>query len=60
LQNNPEFQADMLMTVENSLERMRQLMLQLREGASGAAAVGVDLARLPSAWPPMPCAAGDG
>jgi hypothetical protein len=34
LQNNPEFQADMLMTVENSLERMRQLMLQLREGAS--------------------------
>ncbi|HQQ71019.1 MAG TPA: ATP-binding protein, partial [Alicycliphilus sp.] len=43
----PEFQADMLMTVENSLERMRQLMLQLREGAaSGAAAVGVDLGKI--------------
>lgn len=47
LQNNPEFQADMLMTVENSLERMRQLILQLREGASsGAAAVGVDLGKI--------------
>lgn len=47
LQNNPEFQADMLMTVENSLERMRQLMLQLRESATpGAAAVGVDLGRI--------------
>lgn len=47
LQNNPEFQADMLMTVENSLERMRQLMLQLREGASsGTAAVGVDLCKI--------------
>ncbi len=47
LQNNPEFQADMLMTVENSLERMRQLMLQLREGASsGAGAVGVDLGKI--------------
>ena len=34
LANNPEFQQDMLMTVENSLERMRQLMLQLREGQS--------------------------
>jgi putative PEP-CTERM system histidine kinase len=31
---NPEFQQDMLMTVENALERMRQLMLQLREGAT--------------------------
>jgi len=47
LQHNPEFQADMLMTVENSLERMRQLMLQLREGAaSGATAVGVDLGKI--------------
>jgi signal transduction histidine kinase len=37
----------MLMTVENSLERMRQLMLQLREGAApGGAAVGVDLGRI--------------
>ena len=32
--DNPEFQQDMLMTVENSVERMRQLMLQLREGAT--------------------------
>jgi putative PEP-CTERM system histidine kinase len=44
LSHNPEFQADMLMTVENSLERMRQLMLQLREGAAPAGgAVGVEL-----------------
>jgi putative PEP-CTERM system histidine kinase len=47
LSHNPEFQADMLMTVENSLDRMRQLMLQLREGAaSGGASVGVDLNRV--------------
>lgn len=47
LRDNPEFQADMLMTVENSLERMRQLMLQLRDGsASGGASVGVSLARI--------------
>jgi len=32
--NNPEFQQDMLMTVEHSVERMRQLMMQLREGAT--------------------------
>lgn len=31
---NPEFQEDMLMTVENSVDRMRQLMAQLREGAT--------------------------
>jgi putative PEP-CTERM system histidine kinase len=31
---NPEFQEDMLMTVKHSVERMRQLMLQLREGAT--------------------------
>jgi putative PEP-CTERM system histidine kinase len=31
---NPEFQQDMLMTVESSLEKMRRLMLQLREGAT--------------------------
>lgn len=44
LRNNPEFQQDMLMTVENSLDRMRQLMLQLREGATPAGTVhGVDL-----------------
>ncbi|NMM75450.1 XrtA/PEP-CTERM system histidine kinase PrsK [Acidovorax sp. SRB_24] len=47
LQDNPEFQADMLMTVENSLERMRQLMLQLRgSGTSGASSVGVNLGKI--------------
>lgn len=47
LKNNPEFQADMLMTVENSLERMRQLMLQLSGGSlSGAATVGVNLSNI--------------
>jgi putative PEP-CTERM system histidine kinase len=30
--DNPEFQADMLTTVESSLDKMRQMMLQLREG----------------------------
>jgi len=45
--HDPEFQADMLMTVENSLERMRQLMAQLREGAVPVGQiVGVDLAAL--------------
>ena len=44
LHDNPEFQQDMLMTVENSLDRMRQLMLQLREGATPpGTAFGVDL-----------------
>lgn len=44
LSDNPEFQQDMLMTVENSLDRMRQLMLQLREGATPAGtAFGVNL-----------------
>jgi putative PEP-CTERM system histidine kinase len=44
LSGNPEFQQDMLLTVENSLERMRQLMLQLREGATPpGATLGVDL-----------------
>jgi putative PEP-CTERM system histidine kinase len=47
LADNPEFQQDMLMTVENSLDRMRQLMLQLREGAAPpGAAFGVDLAAI--------------
>ena len=32
--DNPEFQQDMLMTVEHSVERMRQLMMQLREGTT--------------------------
>lgn len=44
LGHNPEFQQDMLLTVENSLERMRQLMLQLREGATPTgSAFGVSL-----------------
>lgn len=42
--DNPEFQADMLSTVESSLEKMRQMMLQLREGARPVGTVsGVDL-----------------
>jgi putative PEP-CTERM system histidine kinase len=32
--DNPEFQKDMQMTVEHSVERMRQLMMQLREGTT--------------------------
>ena len=44
---NPEFQQDMLLTVENSLDRMRQLMLQLREGATPpGTAVGVNLSEI--------------
>lgn len=47
LGGNPEFQQDMLMTVENSLERMRQLMLQLREGAKPPGkAFGVNLSAI--------------
>ncbi len=42
---NPEFQQDMLMTVEHSVERMRQLMMQLREGATPPGiACGVNIA----------------
>ena len=45
--HDPEFQADMLLTLDNSLDRMRQLMAQLREGASPAGqTVGVDLGAL--------------
>lgn len=47
LHDNPEFRQDMLMTVENSLEKMRQLMAQLREGANASEGnVGVDLAHV--------------
>jgi putative PEP-CTERM system histidine kinase len=47
LHANPEFQQDMLMTIDNSLEKMRQLMLQLREGATPpGTAFGVDLGRV--------------
>jgi putative PEP-CTERM system histidine kinase len=41
---NPEFQQDMLMTVANSLEKMKQMMLQLREGEKPeGVSVGVEL-----------------
>ncbi|HNC53085.1 MAG TPA: PEP-CTERM system histidine kinase PrsK [Accumulibacter sp.] len=43
--DNPEFQKDMLMTVEHSVERMRTLMMQLREGATPLDGPrGIDLA----------------
>lgn len=43
--DNPEFQQDMLLTVESSLDKMRQMMLQLREGQKPAGgAAGVELA----------------
>lgn len=44
LRDNREFQQDMLLTVESSLGKMRQLMLQLREGtpATGGG-LGVEL-----------------
>ena len=45
LHANPEFQQDMLLTVESSLEKMRRLMLQLREGATPpGGSSGVELA----------------
>lgn len=44
LHDNREFQADMLLTVESSLARMRRLMLQLREGTPAAGtSIGVEL-----------------
>ena len=43
LHANPDFQQDMLATVENSLGRMRQLMLQLSEGQPAESACSVDL-----------------
>ena len=47
LGGNPEFQQDMLLTVESSLEKMRQLMTQLREGQKPIGNVaGVDLTSL--------------
>ncbi len=42
---NPEFQRDMLLTVESSLDKMRQMMAQLHEGQKPVGSVsGVDLA----------------
>jgi putative PEP-CTERM system histidine kinase len=47
LRDNPEFQQDMLLTVESSLEKMRQMMLQLREGQKPVGVTsGVDLVKL--------------
>lgn len=44
---NPEFQQDMLMTVSHTVERMKQLMMQLREGTTPVNAPGaVDLAEV--------------
>ena len=44
LKDNPEFREDMLITVDSALDRMRQLMLQLREGATPTVmAFGVEL-----------------
>ena len=49
LHANPEFQKDMLDTVDNSLEKMRQLMAQLREGITPAGTTfGVDLSSVAS------------
>jgi len=43
--DNPEFQKDMRMTVEHSVDRMKQLMMQLREGTTPVdAPSGIDLA----------------
>ncbi len=47
LHDNREFQQDMLLTVESSLEKMRRLMLQLREGATPpGGGRGVELAAI--------------
>jgi len=44
---NPEFQTDMLMTVQHSVERMKQVMMQLREGTTPVDAPhGVDVAAI--------------
>lgn len=44
LGDNPEFREDMLITVQSSVEKMRRLMLQLREGAPPpGGASGVEL-----------------
>jgi putative PEP-CTERM system histidine kinase len=45
LHDNPEFQRDMLETIDHAVEKMRQLMVQLREGERPADGVsGVPLA----------------
>lgn len=45
--DNPEFQQDMLMTVTHAVDRMKQLMMQLREGTTPVDAPrGVDLVEI--------------
>ena len=44
--HNPEFQDDMLMTVNHAVEKMRQLMVQLREGEPAGGVAGVDVAQV--------------
>jgi len=47
LKDNPEFREDMLITVDSAVDRMRQLMLQLREGATPpGTAFGVELGQI--------------
>lgn len=59
LHANPEFQQDMLLTVESSLEKMRRLMLQLREGAAPpGSSSGVELAPIVSRLQAMAAAQG--
>lgn len=59
LRDNPEFQEDMLLTVESSLEKMRRLMLQLREGATPPdGSRGVELAPLIDKLQKLAAAAG--
>jgi putative PEP-CTERM system histidine kinase len=59
LRDNPEFQEDMLLTVESSLEKMRRLMLQLREGATPPdGARGVEMAPMVSRLQQLCAAAG--
>ena len=43
-QHNPEFQADMLDTVENAVARMNKVLAQLRRGSDAAEAQSVALA----------------
>jgi putative PEP-CTERM system histidine kinase len=40
LRHNPDFQADMIATVENSLEKMRNMLTQLREGQTPVGVLG--------------------
>jgi len=59
LHDNREFQQDMLLTVESSLEKMRRLMLQLREGAAPpGGSRGVELAPIVARLEAMAAAQG--